>query len=327
MMVQNKVNFYPDGYAVANGGSCIDLPIAIAAGSMFEESYYQYLFSRSYDVNWSLKNLNSLENQCEILSKMNYKLSVFDSMSWQDVLDKIFEIIEQKGFALMPVTYNALFYYLGLKSTAGHMILISGYDRDEEILIVNDCNFINHGLPLINKDYTIYQAAMRFESVRHIWEVSIKTMDLGNEEGHLYALQESDSKHSPASEYIKDYLSQELTSDDGLCKKDRFRNVIFSACNMSKAEAGDYMYNVRRQYLGWLHPFFDYFRFLEDKVIAEKVQLFANRLYKIRDSQITKVHFRLLRESRITPDYINALLIESDEIEKEIGSIIRENWR
>lgn len=326
MLVQNPVNFFVNGYAVNKGGSCLDLPIAIAAGSIYEESYNQYLFSLSYLENWERNRVSWYEERKQILSDMNYLFDRKMYTSWQDTLEYIYHVIDEGSYVLLPVTYNALFYYRDIKSPLEHMIMISGYDLEDDTLLVNDCNFVKHGLELVEKEYTIYQVALETKSIERILRKSMVALNITSEEYCLYGLKEAGEVHPRASNYIKNFLSPRLISDDVLRKNDLYRVVLLRASAVQKSDARDYITYIRRNYLGWLHPFFDYFKFQEINEITEKMEKLADKIYKIRDSQLYKIHMRLLRESEITERYIADFLDEVEAIESEIAIFLRREY-
>ena len=173
MLVQNTVNFFANGYAVNEGASCLDLPIAIAVGSVCEESYNQYLFTLSYLENWESHRSSWYEERKQILADMNYLFCEYRSNSWKGMLKYIYQVIDEGGYVLMPVSYNALYYYQNHKTPLEHMIMISGYNLEDDILLVNDCNFVRHGLELVEKEYTVYQVALETRGVERIWKNSM----------------------------------------------------------------------------------------------------------------------------------------------------------
>lgn len=36
------------------------------------------------------------------------------------------------------------------------MLLITGYDIERSLILITDCNMVRHELPLLVKDYTLY---------------------------------------------------------------------------------------------------------------------------------------------------------------------------
>lgn len=326
MLVNNKVNFFPNGYDVAYGASCLDLPIAIAAGSICKESYYQLLFTLSYNVNWNQYPQIWHEERTEILKNMNFSFYRYKCLSWKEALEFIIWVIDQKGYVLMPVTYSALYYYLELDSFIEHMIMISGYDLENQLLIVNDCNFVKHGLNVVVKNYTVYQVALEMRSVEKIWEKS--TVFIGKETGyHLYALKEKGKEHPLASEYISDFLSQKMKDNNAFGKSDVYKNEILKASTMKRSDdVAGYIFFIRRNFLGWLHPFFDYFSFQEKENITWTVNKLADKLYKVRHEQISRIHIRMLRSTGVTRQYILSLIEESEKIEEELFDFLKEEY-
>ncbi|MCI9439378.1 MAG: hypothetical protein HFH85_19970 [Lachnospiraceae bacterium] len=323
MLIKNSIFFYPYGYTVANGASCLDLPIAIATGAIFREDYYKYLFTLSFNANWEKVNNTWFENRAEILSNMNYTFLKYNFTSWKETLAFIYQTINEKGFVLMPVTYNALFYYLGPKSPMTHMILINGYDQDDDILLVNDCNFVNHGLEIINKEYTFYQVALHTHSIERIWNDSITTLKFSLGEYCLYSLQEAKTEHLEATSYMQMFFSAKFAPNNLSNITNQYRAAILDAYTIPNDAVNDFIFDIRRKYLGWLHPFFDYFNYIERDDIKVNIKKLADNLYKIRHAQITKIHMRLLRKNGITQEYIMELMKESESIENDINQYLK----
>lgn len=52
------------------------------------------------------------------------------------------------------------------------MSIISGYDDERNLLFITDCNFVKHGLTLLNKDYTLYEIPLTYKIYEEIWQES-----------------------------------------------------------------------------------------------------------------------------------------------------------
>ncbi len=326
MLVQNTVNFFAEGYAVNEGASCLDLPIAIAVGSVCEESYNQYLFTLSYLENWGSHRSTWYEERKQILADMNYLFCEYRSNSWQDMLKYIYQVIDEGGYVLMPVSYNALYYYQNHKTSLEHMIMISGYNLEDDILLVNDCNFVRHGLELVKKEYTVYQVALETRGVERIWKNSMAALCKTPGNYCFYGLRQSGEVHLSAPDYIEKFLSFRLTSDDIMRRNSRYREEALRTVTIQKNDARGYISYIRRNYLGWLHPFFDYFKFQKRQDITEKMEEMAGRLYKARDLQLYKIHIRIMRGYGLTENYITGLLEESEAIEDQVACFLRKEY-
>lgn len=59
MLHKVKIDYMPDGYSVATGGSCLDLPAAVVAANYSRECYKYYLALRfSFSCGFAVHSVN-----------------------------------------------------------------------------------------------------------------------------------------------------------------------------------------------------------------------------------------------------------------------------
>lgn len=47
--------------------------------------------------------------------------------------------------------------------------MVTGYDDERELIFITDCNIVEHGLQLLNKEYTLYQLPLSYKIFKEIW--------------------------------------------------------------------------------------------------------------------------------------------------------------
>lgn len=172
MLNRINIDFFANGYSLISGGDCFDLPVATIIGNYKKKLYYYYLAIQVAKKNWQVIDQEWTEYANDSLMLLGFKLASFFVDTWDDFLDIVKECIKQGHPVLVPVSYHKLFYNLEQNDKVAHLIMITGYDEDKQILLVVDSNVVDHGLNLYNKDYTLYQIPLTYIIFQEVWEES-----------------------------------------------------------------------------------------------------------------------------------------------------------
>lgn len=320
MLKRLNSEYFVDGYNVATGGSCLDMVIAGALGSIHKISYYEYLFSLSFYSNWGNIDDDWYKFRKELISKMNYEFLLEKFDTWDETLKYIIKCIDSGVYVLMPVTYDALFYNLN-PTSASHFILIVGYDEEKDILLILDSNFVEHGLSLPREKYTLYQVAFKTSSVKDIWE---KVLDLhpdSNFSKQIYGIVNKSDIHPSIDEWL--YIVLDIW-EQSTNKKSWFIKAIRESQQIKeKDEIGWYIIYLRDNYLGRLLSFFNYFNYSENVLLKKEIKPISDEFYEIRNTIISRIHIRLLRKEGITDEFIEDATYKIRTLDNELNTVLK----
>lgn len=136
-MKEILLDYYIDGFNVEQV-NCLDLSIAGACGCYNKEFYFYYLFLLSIQDNWIGKTDTN-----KILQKIGLTSYQHHVISEKELLDNIYSAINLKKPVLLPVKYNKLFFdaKYNRNNNTMHLLLITGYDKENELIKVRDFLF------------------------------------------------------------------------------------------------------------------------------------------------------------------------------------------
>lgn len=303
MLHKINLDYFTNGYSVATGGSCVDLPVAVWLGNISASSYLYYLAIKSAERNWSNSSDSWPGETAKVLSDLGFQLHSFKVNSWSDFLSAVKNAIDNHHPLLVPVSYHKLFYYLALDEEYPHMIMITGYDIERQLLLVVDCNIVEHGLPLQNREYTLYQLPLTFDIFKNIWEGSNMYFERSNNPflGTVYAVS---LRMEPSPAEINDMR---------ICKK------IFSLMNSQNSllaryvsdlngedlqiESADEFILIRRQAHLQLTVVFDlYEKILGVGPYADEWQSIRSLFFKDREALINRLEINYKKGVLLTPE-------------------------
>lgn len=300
-----SLNYFSNGYSVATGGSCLDLPVAVILGNIFEPSYLYYLATKSAATNWGFDKGCWPDATAKILSGLGFNFHTVEVNTWPLFLKEVKEAINNNTPLLVPVSYHKLFYCVEPIIPCSHILMVTGYDEENQKLFIVDCNIVEHGLILPNKDYTLYQIPITFDIFEGIWK------------GSQLFLRESDnpiaynlySISADVSDAIqKDALTVLTNILDSINKTDKRESLLsFYISRINNFEDVDEFSMVRRTTLLQLKSLFD----LVEKAISDKV-LFESWA-KEKDNFI---NLRKILIGRLEIDYRKGKLLTEEEQDK-----------
>lgn len=131
-----KMDYYLDGFNVEQI-SCWDLSLACASGYFERENYFYYCFLHTLYQNWNMCHGDISQNVLNVLGIKKHEKGIKDE---KDLIETIYESIDRGCPILLVARYNDVFFdSLYKKGTKGrHCFLISGYDKEQEIVILKD---------------------------------------------------------------------------------------------------------------------------------------------------------------------------------------------
>lgn len=324
MINKTPINYFVNGYSVETGGSCIDLPIAIVCGTIKELFYYMYLFSQVMYKNWGIEPQSQASwiNHVNLfLNKMGLKLCCYHN-NWTQSLEIIKHNINNGYPVLIPVSYHTLFYYLEYNEKTPHILIINGYDNERNLLLVCDCNIVDHGLELKNPKYTIYQLPLTCEIFRSIWIKSNLFFESSYQDfyNNQYIIKRINTDSIFSFNYYLESTIKNCSPENNLL----IANLEYLFIKKDKDNPdtiNEIFRGLRRDFLGQLKVLFDTLIICTPSNCfsqIEKIKKCYDSFYNYRNTLLSRLQIDLLRKKEFNIDYFetikNQIMIEDSNL-------------
>ncbi|NJD01330.1 MAG: hypothetical protein FIA99_01735 [Ruminiclostridium sp.] len=301
MLISLPINYYANGYAVADGASCVDLPIAVASGLYDYENYYYFLFYHVIENNWGNHSNDWFYKLNYILNKMGLVLKANEVDTSDKLISLIKQNIDNQCPIILPVNYSSLFYSGNyLEFDGSHSFIISAYDTDKPIIGIIDSNFADHGLKLVNEGYTLYKLYIKHDMIVDIWSYSnaIFSKNKSFFNNKLFSIEKFDQTSITGyNAIILDFLKN-YSAD-----KSNFADIIMNNNTIENKNADIVFEGLRRTFYGPIKLLFDIFEkasiSLDDSKKKLTLEKFKSEYMDYRNGVISKLQADILRGKKL----------------------------
>lgn len=320
MIKKIDINYFVNGYSVKTGGSCMDIPVAVVSGTIDKFYYYLYLFLQVCIVNWKKDYINWFNNTKDILFNLNLEIHSIKSEGWDNTLENIKKSIDMGRPVLCPVSYHALFYYLAYNEPSPHMLIINGYDDARKIILVVDCNIVDHGLEFINKEYTLYQLPLSFDVFKLIWEESqIVTSNYSFLDQTFFTItkKQTESFNFVFNNLIEKFIFS-IPYYNNLCTKIDWLNK--HKCLLDKKSIEAFFVDIHRENIGQFKVFFDTLRiFCKSSLTCENIANFEQIYMLTKKKIISRLQASILHKSNCD---LSIIQNQINKLDKELFAFL-----
>lgn len=314
-----NINLFTNGYSVATGGSCLDLPIAILTGNFDSNNYTQFLSYKVVKKNWGTNEDDFLLENTKYCNKLGLDFNHYHFNDLNDLFSFIVKSIDIGVPILMPVTYNALFYYLEFNGEVPHMLLITGYDIERSLILITDCNMVRHELPLLVKDYTLYELAITKDIFNTIWKESEKVFSnkYCGLKNNFYTITKKDNNLYICNKY--DFIKETVANYN--FKTNNCTLKLNTLEEIKDIYLSDFFRDVRRDY--WAQ-FTVLFNFLSDydKNRSNDIHSFKENFLKQRNILLTKLQTKFSNKSIDRFDYLKESCMKIIHQDEQIFNLL-----
>ena len=105
-----KMDYFVNGYSVITGGSCLDLPVAVAAGNLSKPAYQSYLAIRVAKENWDFSLCPWADDATQILSYLGFKFENLSINTWEELMFNLKKAVSKNLPLFIPVSYGNILY-------------------------------------------------------------------------------------------------------------------------------------------------------------------------------------------------------------------------
>ena len=297
-----KIDNYISGYNSSHT-TCIDIPIAAAAGSYGYDNYFLYSALYGYFVNW-MPVTPWLTQKKNILSILGLCFNEINSDKEKFLSDVRAELDKGRPVALI-VKYGALFYskYYGW-GDYNHAVLVDSYDTKCGTFQIRDRELIREHIEsgLMTGD-ALQKLQITESMLQSIWEKS------------NFLFREESSHHCQTIYSIGSNTDHEVVFDKGIffskilennpINENRFSDCIHNILSGDMDCPSFNFENIRRKHHRSLICFFNYIVAHIESVkssgssIDNMKRLMENSL-KIRSEILSKVHLYFLRKEKVS---------------------------
>ncbi len=303
MLNSLNISLYKNGYSV-NNISCLDIPIAGAAGYFDLDNYFYYCFYVSYFRNWTSVAMDDWSTRAPILQQLGLTISPLPVRSTAHFLRLVRENLEQRLPLLMYVKYRSLFYYPDYQdqtNNSDHAILISGYDPERALMVIRECSITRKLTQPENRGDALFPLQLRNRMVIEIWQNSrrIYRKEKPGFVTNLYVIRPNGSQ-TVRTDYlsvVKDCLSYGRHNNQLSRFIADFGEWLVTVRNINRS-----FELVRRNFYGPLTIAFDIFEkafesvFLEDRRLRDRFFQVRAEYLQFRDALLAKLLIMALRK-------------------------------
>lgn len=274
----NVINrYYPDGYHVRDI-SCLDLIIAHAVGIFNSSNYYDYCMYRSCEILWGNNNLLEIFDYTYApLKYLGYALHPLSKLSNNLTFDKEIFLSEiskllLQGYPIVLLTnYYTLYYSEAyLKEPGNHLLLITGYDNERDIVTIQDAEVIGRGdtAPQYTSGQIFFKTNLKSSMLYDIILDYFKYIEkpITHAWNYIYSVIPcADYNKVNIKETVLNYITNSFNLFSYICNSDQ----------IGKLSTKDYFSTLRRDFLGSSRIFCKYVEknFINKEIFTEFIQV------------------------------------------------------
>lgn len=307
------IDYYADGFNVEEI-DCWDMTLACACGVYNKENYYFYSFLYAMFNNWPWSNKPVTE---QVLKLLGVGQNEYHVNSGEELINKIYDAIDLGNPVLMLLRYNKIFFNSLYKkeSDLNHVLLITGYDKERQLLNVRDYLFAKKFTKAVvqgSADIFI-DFAIKDEYVIEMWQETKK-------EGvnSLFILERNDDPLIADYESLLQFFLENVSVD----KKNYER--------YNTAAEGDYkllrqkLYRNVSMLLRVVRRAFNEGHCILRNIQGDKLEEAMQQMIKKRDMYASKMIKEMMRDQTISDEAIHVIADYDQELYRFIKEVFEQ---
>lgn len=298
-------NYYPDGYGIEDV-NCIDLSFAHAVGVFCKERYYDYCMVVSIQNLFGIPSEYTPFDREKVLNFLGFVSLPLNNIV-NDKIDSCTQIalaLESGCPVILYTNYECLYYsdVYKVSDQHTHAILITGYDIEKNIFILQDAEAVERYDIQFTKGQIYYKIRVKKEMLIDIIESTMQHYNMNETEFQsdcllkIKPIDESkvqfDTRKTVLSLLISSIKSEIMLFEIECPFKDE----------RTKSEIDEFFFYLRRPYLGGMRVILDYIKrthcYTTNEVEYEKI---AESVLSSIDFYISILHKACLKNPSTVP--------------------------